>query len=182
MIQIALEVTGESRRYLAHLERETPRTFRAAHAAAARHARNRLRKVMRQAGGAYGVPSFAPRHQMTTLMRPGSKPGGKLAEKQAIVMFKRGEGQVVGWVDRVAQWASCYQGAARYEFEARQRAALHRRYKALNGYHIPTWYDRPARRVIEPFAAQLAHDFPIMVIDEFERAVARRMKKGQVIA
>lgn len=182
MIQVALEFTGESRRHLARLERETPRTFRAAHASAATHAQNRLRKVMKDGGGKYGVPPFAPRHQMTSLLHPGRQAGGLLADRGMIVKFRRGDGQVIGWVDRVAQWASCYQGAARYEFEAWQRASLHRLNRALDGYHIPTWYDRPARPVIDPFAAQLANEFPGMVLEAFDKAVARRLKKGQVIS
>ena len=182
MIQIQLEFTGESRRHLARLERETPRTFRAAHAAAATRAQNRLRKVMRQAGGVYGVPTFAPRHQMTLLLRPGRQAGGLLADKGMIVKFRRGDGQVIGWVDRVAQWASCYQGAARYEFEPWQKRSLHADNRSLDGYHIPAYYDRPARKVIDPFAANLQSEFPAMVLEQFERAVARRMAKGKVIA
>jgi hypothetical protein len=182
MIQVALEFTGESRRHLARLERETPRTFRAAHAAAATRAQNRLRKVMKMGGGHGGVPPFAPRHQMTHLLHPGRQAGGLLADKGMIVKFRRGDGQVIGWVDRVAQWASCYQSAARYEFETWQRADLHKRHRELNGYHIPSWYDRPARPVIKPFTDQLSKDFPGMVLEAFNKAVARRLKKGQVVS
>lgn len=181
MIQIALEFTDESRRHLAHLERETPRTFRAAHAKAAIHARNRLRKIVREFGGYYGIRKFAPRHEMTGIIAPWRKPFGRLAEKNCIVCFRRGEGQVVGWVDNLAEWASGVQGASSHEFTPRQKAYLHRRYHRLDGYHIPSWYDRPARPVIKPFTDQLSKDFPGMVLEAFDKEVARRLSKGKAI-
>ena len=188
MIQVALEFTGESKRHLARLERETPRTFRAAHAAAAKHARNRLRKALRMGGGMYGVPKFAAHHQMTTLLHPGRQMLGILADKNNIVMYRKGDGQVIGWVDggngtgNLTAWASAVQGAARYEFEGWQKRALHRNYRALDGYTIPSYYDRPARPVIGPFAARLQRLFPIMVLAEFDKAVESRLKKGKAIS
>lgn len=181
MIQVALEFSGESKRHLARLERETPRTFRAAHAAAATRAQNRLRKVLRMGGGLYDVPKFAAHHQMTTLLHPGRQMLGMLADKQNVVKFRKGEGQVIGWVDRLSAWASAVQGAARYEFEGWQKSALHRSYRALDGYQIPAYYDRPARSVIDPFAAHLQREFPGMVLVAFNKAVERRLKKGQAV-
>lgn len=182
MIQIQLELAGESRAHLARLEREAPRTFRGAHAAAATYACNRLRKIVREFGGPkYGIPKFAPRHEMTTMIAPWRRPFGRLADKESIVCFKRGEGQVVGWVDNLAGWASGVQGAARHEFEARHRAALHLRYHALDGYRIPTYYDRPARLVIAPFAEHLQKEFPAMVLERFNSKVAGLLKKGKVV-
>ena len=188
MIQVALEFTGESKRHLAQLERETPRTFRAAVNAASNHARNRLRKVLREGGGHYGVPKFAAHHQMTTLLHPGRQMLGILADKNNIVKYRKGDGQVIGWVDgangtgNLAGWASSMQGAARYEFKEWQKSALHRNNRALDGYQIPAYYDRPARPVIDPFAAHLQRRFPGMVLGEFNKAVESRLKKGKAIS
>ncbi len=181
MIQVALEFTGESRRDLARLEREMPRTFRAAHAKAAIHARNRLRKIVREFGGYYGIRKFAPRHEMTGIIAPWRKPFGRLAENNCIVCFRRGEGQVVGWVDSLAEWASGVQGASSHEFTPRQKAYLHRRYHRLDGYHIPTWYDRPARLVIAPFSEHLQRSFHHLVLEEFNKKVSSLLSKGKAI-
>ncbi len=179
---VALEFDAESKALLKRLERDTPRTFRAAHAAAATRAQKRLRKVMRVGGGLYGVPAFAPRHEMTLLLHPNTKPGGMLADKTVIQKGRVGDGQWIGWVDRLTEWASVYQGAGRYPFEDWQRSALHRNNRSLDGYHIPEYYDRPPRMVIDPFSADLAAEFPKMVIEMYEKICARRMKKGQVVA
>lgn len=182
MVDLRMEFDAESKALMKRLERDTPRTFRAAHGAAATRAQNRLRKVMKVGGGVYGVPTFAPRHEMTTLLRPNTKPGGILAEKSVIKKGRLGDGQWIGWVDRLAEWASVYQGATRYAFDPWQKSALHRANRALDGYHIPSFYDRPARMVIDPFAAHLSAEFPKMVIEMYEKMVARRQKKGQVVA
>ena len=181
VIQISLEFAGESRRELARLEREMPRTFRAAQGGAASKAQNQLRKIMRLGGGWHGVPTFAPRHQMTLLLRPGSQAGGKLADKERIVKFKRGDGQVIGWPDGLAEWASGYQGAARYEFTPQQRRMLHARNRALNGFSIPAYYDRPARAVIGPFAAELQREFPQMLLEKLDERIRSMIKKGKDI-
>jgi len=187
MIQVALEFTGESKRHLAQLERETPKTFRAALNAASNHARNRLRKILREGGGHYGVPRFAAHHPMTTLLHPGCRMFGLLANKYNIVRYRKGDGQVIGWVDggngtgNLSGWASSMQGAARYEFIEWQKSALHRNNPALKGYKIPSYYDRPSRPVIDPFAAHLQRSFPSMVLGEFNKAVARRLKKGKAV-
>ena len=181
MIGVALEFTGESKKVLARLERETPRTFRAAHAAAATRAQNRLRKVMRKEGGVYGVPKFVPRHEMTRLMRPGLPFGGKLSEKAHIVKYKKGNGQVIGWVDRLSEWASAFQGAERYAFQPWQRRFFHQKHRSLDGFRIPTWYNRPERKIIDPFAADLSKEFPGMVVEMYNKYACNRMKKGQAV-
>ena len=182
MIGVALEFTGESKRLLARLERETPRTFRKALAGAATHAQNQLRKLMRIKGGDYGVPKFAERHELTGMLWPGRKFGGVLAEKDQIKKWKKGDGWVVGWVDRLSEWASAHQGSLRYEFAPWQKSYFHRKAGArLKGYKIPAYYSRPARPVIDPFADRLSREFPGMVIEMYNKAVKRRQKKGQVI-
>lgn len=181
MIAVEMEFDGESKRLMKRLERETPITFKTAHAAAATRVQNRLRKVMRSAGGMYGVPSFAPLSEMSKRMRPNQKPGGILADKGMIHKWRQGDGQVVGWVDRVTEWASNYQGAARYAFQQYQKASLHRTYRQLDGYHIPDFYDRPARMVIDPFSAHLAVEFPKLVLDAFDKAAGRAMRKWGVV-
>jgi len=181
MIRLQLEVSGSSRRLFERVEREAPRTFRAAHGAAATRAQNRLRKVMRIAGGEYGVPSFAPLSEMSKLLRPNREPGGALAEKSNIQKFRMGQGQVIGWVDRLASWADCYQGAKRYPFTRDQKAKFHRWNRQLDGFRIPSYYDRPARAVIDPFADHLATWFPQEVVAKFNKKVARTLAKGREV-
>lgn len=181
MIAVEMEFDGESKRLMKRLEHDTPITFKSAHAAAATRVQNRLRKVMRSAGGVYGVPSFAPLSEMSRRIRPNQKAGGILSDRGMIHKWRQGDGQVVGWVDRVTAWASNYQGAARYAFEGHKKAALHRIYRSLDGYHIPEFYDRPARMVIDPFSAHLAAEFPQLVLEAFDKAAARALGKWGIV-
>ena len=78
---IKVELTGQSRATLRSLEKRFPKTMRAAFGAAAKRARKRLVKVMRQAGGVYGVPAMPPHNEISTYLRPGQKMGGVLADE-----------------------------------------------------------------------------------------------------
>lgn len=182
MIQVRLEFTGESYRTLSRLERETPRTFRAAQRAAATRAQNRLRKVMRQGGGVYGVPSFAPLNSLTIQIGRYTGPiGGVLAEKDKIVKFRNGDGWVIGWPDRLAGWAGGWQRSEKYLFNDVQRRWMHINHRSLDGVKLPAYYDRPARPIIDPFTQHLADWFPGEVIAQFERKVKNLLKRGKEI-
>lgn len=183
MIQVQLEFACDAYRTLSRLERETPKTLRSAARGAATRAQNRLKKLMRVGGGVYGVPSFAPLSAMTVAIgRYTGTIGGVLAGKDKIVKFKNGDGWVIGWPDRLAGWAGGWQRAEKYLFDARQKAWLHIDKPGLNGFHIPDYYDRPARPIIDPFTQHLADWFPGEVIAQFERKAKNLLAKGKEVA
>lgn len=186
---ITVELTRDSRARLRSLEKRFPKTMRAAFGAAAKRARRRLVKVMRQAGGVYGVPAMAPHNEISTYLRPGQKMGGMLAEPNYIVMFKRSpDEQVIGWPDSSAkppkskgkfvglsEWARKFQ-----EAETRPMKDWERDYLLRRGiFHVPGTYSRPERDVINSFAADLARDWPGLVLEMFEKKyMSYRAKHG----
>jgi hypothetical protein len=171
---ISVDLTAQSRATLRSLEKQFPRTMRAAFGAAAKRARKRLVKVMRQAGGVYGVRGMPPHHEISTYLRPGQKMGGMLADPTYIVMFRRNpDEQVIGWPDPLAKWAVKFQEAnthATTEAECR-----YLRWRGVKD--IPATYSRPDRDVINSFAANLAGEWPGMVRAMFEKYYSSRMKK-----
>jgi len=185
MIGIALEFRGDEYRELSRLERSVPKTFRAAHGIAANRAANVLRNVMQRGGNEkYGVPAFAARQWLTLAIRGAkSRAGGVLAERRRIVRFRRGAGQVIGWPDRLAAWASCYQDAVRRPAPVGERRGLYVRYgRRLGGAKVPTWYEKPARPVIDPFTDYLKDAFPGYVRAAFEKKVTALLKRGKAVA
>lgn len=175
---ISVELTPSSRATLHSLERRFPRTMRAAFGAAATRARKRLVKVMRSAGGCYGVPAMPPHHEISTYLRPGQKMGGVLADPARIVMFKRGQDeQVIGWPDPLAKWASNFQEADTHPLTDGQRKWMHKR----GVPDVPFTYARPERDVIASFAVNLAAEWPDMVRAMFEKYYSSRMKKYGVV-
>ncbi len=173
-IPVAVTLAPASRRVLRGLEKRFPRTMRAAFGAAATRAQNRLRKVMRQAGGVYGVPRMAAHHEISTYLRPGQKMGGILAEKHVIVKYKvDADTQYIGWPDGLARWASNFQDQATRPFTDGQRRWMH--HKGLRD--VPTTYQRPERDVIDSFASNLAAEWPGMVLERFNYYYRRNMAK-----
>jgi len=188
---ISVELTGQARATLHRLEKQFPRTMRAAFGAAATRARKRLVKVMRQAGGVYGVRGMPPHNEISTYLRPGQKMGGMLADPNYIVMFKRSpDEQVIGWPDSSAkppkskgkfvglsEWARKFQ-----EAETRPMKDWERSYLLRRGIvRVPETYSRPDRDVINSFAANLAGEWPGMVRAMFEKYYSSRMKKYGVV-
>ena len=187
---IKVELTGHSRATLRSLEKRFPKTMRAAFGAAAKRARRRLVKVMRRAGGVYGVRGMPPHHEISTYLRPGQKMGGVLADDKRIVMFRRGEDeqvigwpdalakwgedeQVIGWPDALAKWAVRFQEADTHPFTDAQRKWMH--YRGVKD--VPFTYARPERDVIASFAVNLAAEWPDMVRAMFEKYYSSRMAK-----
>lgn len=175
---IKVELTGHSRATLRSLEKRFPKTMRSAFGAAAVRARRRLAKVMRLAGGCYGVPAMAPHHEVSTYLRPGQKMGGVLADNRRIVMFKRGQDeQVIGWPDPLAKWASNFQEADTHPFTDAQRKWMHKR----GVRDVPFTYARPERDVIASFAVNLAAEWPDMVRAMFEQKYSSRIASGKAV-
>lgn len=176
---ISVELTASSRATLRSLERRFPSTMRAAFGAAAKRARKRLVKVMRQAGGVYGVRGMPPHHEISTYLRPGQKMGGVLADDKRIVMFKRNpDEQVIGWPDALAKWAVKFQEANTHAMTDGERGYL----RGRGVRDIPAMYSRPDRDVINSFAENLAREWPDMVRAMFEKYYSSRMRKyGRVM-
>lgn len=188
MIGISLEFTGDSYRELSRLERAAPRAFRAAHGIAAKRAANALRRVLQQQRGGnekYRVPTFAARHWLTQAIRGGgpNRHGGILANKASIVCYRKRSGQVIGWPDRLAAWASTYQDAVSRPMTKGERRMLYVNYRRrLGGRKVPDWYEKPARPVVEPFSSYLADAFPGYVLNAFEKRVKSLIRKGKPVS
>lgn len=171
---VKVELTRDSRRRLHRLEKQFPRTMRAAFGAAAKRAHSRFAKVMRSAGGVYGVAKMAPHHEISTTLRPSQKMGGVLAEKWRIVMYKiDADTQYVGWPDALAKWAVNFQTAETKTFTPGTRQWLHRKGVRV----VPQTYQRPERDVVESFARHLAGEWPGMVLAMFDKYYTSRMAK-----
>ena len=173
---ISVQLTGASQARLRSLEKRFPRTMRAAFGAAAKRARRRFQKLMRAGGGMYGVSPLAPHHSISTYLRPGQKMGGRLADRRRIVMFKRSpDEQVIGWPDALAKWAVRFQDASTRAMTKGEIDYL--RGRGLRG--VPSTYSRPDRDVVNPFAADLARDWPGLVLEAFEKKyMSYRAKHG----
>lgn len=179
MTAISVELDKRSERHLRRLAADTPRTFSYALKGAVRHARNRFAKVVRDGGGAYGVPTLAPHDPFTSALRERKgRLFGKFAQGKYIVMYQKDGGWVVGWPDGVTGWMSANQGEQTYTFDKATRHYFHRRLGALGrgGYVIPPNYYRPSRLVAEPFAANAPGWFGQMVLENYEK------KAGQILA
>lgn len=175
---LKVEITKESRRRLRDLEKRYPKTMRSAFGAAAKHARNRFAKVMRQAGGAYGVPQMAPHHEISKTLRPKQRMGGVLADNRRIVMYKPSpDTQYIGWPDALAKWASRFQESATSTFTPGTRRWMHTRGVRV----VPQVYQRPERDVVQSFADHLAGEWPDMVLAMFDKYYKSRMAKGQAV-
>jgi hypothetical protein len=173
-VKIDVQLTPESRRKLRSLEKEFPRTMYRAFGAAAKRARSRFVKVMRSAGGVYNVPQMAPHHEISGILRPGQKMGGVLAEAERIVMYKVDpDTQYIGWPDSLAKWAEKFQAAETKPFAPGTRKWMHRKGVRV----VPATYQRPERDVVASFAANLANDWPGMVLEMFDKYYRSRMAK-----
>lgn len=171
---IRVDLSSDSRALLRRLERDCPRTMRAAFGAAATRAQNRLRKAMRRGGGCYGVERMAPHSEISTYLRPGQKMGGVLAERHLIVKYKiDADTQYIGWPDGLTRWASRFQDSDTHPFTEAQRKWMH--FRGIKD--VPVNYSRPERDVIDSFAGNLAGEWPGMVLAMFDKYYRSRMAK-----
>lgn len=171
---IRVDLSSDSRARLHRLERDCPRTMRAAFGAAATRAQRRLRKAMRQGGGVYGVERMAPHSEISTCLRPGQKMGGKLAQPRVIVKYKiDADTQYIGWPDALAKWASRFQDSASRPMTEAQRKWMH--FRGIKD--APVCYTRPERDVIDSFSGNLAGEWPGMVLAMFDKYYRSRMAK-----
>lgn len=169
----SVSLASDSRANLRRLEREMPRTMRAAFGAAATRAQRRLRKVMKRGGGVYGVEHFAPHSEVSVALRPGQQMGGVLADTKSIVKYRIKDGQYIGWPDALESWAERFQESA-----TRPTTGKERRYVAIRGgVRKFDTYDRPERDVISSFAKDLARNWSAMVADRFDYYYRRNLAR-----
>lgn len=154
--------------------------------AAIRALRAKLQKVMTRGGGVEGVPKFKDFEEFTKELRAvrnNSAPiGGILAEKHVIVGYKDKENgaQVIGWPDRLAEWAVKFQdgiGGSTSEAmftDPERRYHLHR----LGIRDIPREYVHNPRRVLpEPFGSYVRRNLDNWAENTFFKALARQMMR-----
>lgn len=145
----------------------------------------KMQKVVSRAGGVEGVPKFRDFEEFTKQLRVAdnnSAPmGGVLAERHVIVAYKRNGAQVIGWPDRLAEWAVKFQdGVGGPESEAmftdpELRHLLHR--KGLRD--IPRAYVHNPRPVIpEPFGSYVQRHLEEWARGAFYKSLARQMAKS----
>lgn len=142
--------------------------------------RNRLRKVIKGAGGYDGVPKFTDFEQFTNELRAATNRttpmGGVLNNKDVIIWEKIGKKYYIGWLDRLAEWAVKFQDAEGgpdfYDKSTRQH------WHQLGIHDIPREYVQNPRRVLpEPFGAHVDKYLPEWAEGAFYKDLARQMAK-----
>lgn len=150
---------------LTSFPRETYRGFGRAGAAI----RTKLRKLMRMGGGADGVDAFKDRNEWTVALHPDRKLGGKLAQSSAIQMFRENKTTLtVGFVSGLKPYAEPFQEAESRATTPQERHIFHK----LGFKTVPSIYNRPARRLIEPFGVHYQTDFLKWAIRNTEKILA----------
>lgn len=147
-------------RWAKRMEIDERAMWRRAYGRACAALKGRFSKIVRNAGGVEGVPKFRDFEEFTRELRAkrgtSSRPmGGVLANKANIVAFKRNGWQIIGWPDRLADWAVKFQDGTGGQAELndpRTRRAWHR----LGIREIPREYAHNPREVLpEPFGSQV---------------------------
>lgn len=176
-LNVKLDPASEAR--LKSLCARFPQFVRRAAGRSASIARARLRRVMRTGGGTDGVPVFAAYDPTTVAWHFGGKVkksnrlGGTLSSSSSIVMFRRGEEQIIGWPDYLAPWASAFQNSERYTLTKSQRRLFH----TCGRQDVPAEYNRAARPVIAPFVESVRREYRAWFLGNMEKLAAGEIGK-----
>lgn len=180
---VALEVSfKELEKWASKNKVDTKRLMTRSFGRACSGLKKKFTQVVTGAGGINGVPKFKDFEDFTKTLRnvrgTSSRPmGGKLAEKKSVVAFKRGGWQIIGWPDRLAEWAVKFQDAVGNNDlnNNRFRHWLHSR-----GIHdIPRVYTRNPRRVIpEPFGKYVEQNLKDWAKSAFYKELARQFARS----
>ena len=121
--------------------------------------KQKFKQVIKNGGGVNGVPKWKDFEEFTKELRAArgwSAPlGGILAEPYLVVSYKMNGAQVIGWPDKLEEWAIKFQdggdAAAVAQFtDSEWRARMHR--KGIK--YIPRSYAHNPRQVLpEPFGS-----------------------------
>ena len=165
---------------------DVPRLMKRSFGRACSGLKKKFYQVMQNAGGVNGVPKFKDFEEFTNELRSKSgrtsPMGGVLAEPSHIVAFKRNGWQVIGWPDKLVDWALKFQdgGDAKAERQLEDpswRAYIHR--KGIR--NIPRAYVSNPRRVIpEPFGDYVKENLEEWAKGAFYKELARQFQKAGV--
>ena len=145
--------------------------------------RNKLKKLITRSGGVEGVPKFQDFEAFTNTLRAAkgrTKPmGGILNEPHVIVAYKRGNTQIIGWPDRLAEWAVKFQDAVGNN-DLQDNSWRHWVHK-LGIKDIPREYTHNPRRVLpEPFGSYTRRHLDEWARGAFYKELARQMAKKTI--
>lgn len=144
--------------------------------------RRKFQQIVSGAGGVNGVPKFKDFAAFTQELRAArgtsSRPmGGVLADKKVVVAFKKNGWQVIGWPDRLADWAVKFQDAVGGESQLNSKMWRHYVHR-LGIKDIPRSYERNPRRVIpEPFGQYVQQNLKTWAKGSFYKDLAKQMAK-----
>lgn len=155
MISFTVQASPESIKTLKRLERETPRIMSSAFGRAATASLRMLVSTVKSGGGRNGVAAFPAKCGFTREMeRIEGRPSnwfGRVGVRHALNRWRSNGEQKIGFIDSISGWAEGVQSAARHEI-TRSQASY---FRARGAVDVPTFYDRPAREIIDPFADYL---------------------------
>ena len=176
MIGLSIEFDGRDKANFDQLSRQFPREMVRANGFAASIVKRKFRAEMKKGGGK-DIPSFVPPGYLTAALGNGVPLGGKLAGPGVIVSYKRGDAQIVGWVDGLADLGSIFQSEESRPTTGKERMMFHRR--GLSGVSgQPSWYSRPARPVTGPLIKAVAPEYPRWFQGAAEKLIGKTLAKA----
>ena len=160
------------------------RLFARSYGRACTSVQRKLQKVVAHAGGVEGVPKFKDFEAFTQELRAirhrTTPMGGILAEPHVIVKYRLGDKQIIGWPERVAEWAVRFQDGVPGPDSERMfttpegRCALHR--KGIK--YVPREYVSNPRRVLpEPFGREVDRYLDRWAKEIYYKDLAKQMAK-----
>lgn len=153
MVATSIGLSPQSLAELEALRVRAPRVYRRALGFASSVAARKLRADIRKGGGLDGIPKFEQKSALTRRLHGKGNWFGKLGKGKVISSWRVGNAQKVGWVDGVAGWVEPIQEKASHPVTKSQRRFMY--IKGIPHGEAPSFYERPARRVIDPYAAYL---------------------------
>ena len=148
--------------------------------------KKKFRQVVQNAGGVNGVPKFKDFEEFTNALRSKSgrtsPMGGVLADPALVVAFKRNGWQVIGWPDKLADWAEKFQDGGDAKAERQMADPSWRSYIHRKGIRdIPRNYAHNPRRVLpDPFGDYVKEHLEEWAKGAFYKELARQFQKARV--
>lgn len=177
MITLDIHADPKCAAQFKQLSAQFPNEMRRANGRAASIVRGKLRSVMKSGGGTNGVPGFVSLHALTVTLRNGrTDAGGKLADSRSIVMFRRGNAQVVGWPGSLAGFASAFQESQTREMVKDEICHLYRN-SGWTHDRIDRTFARPARPVVDPLMRGVSKDYPRWVMGAATKLINKTLTK-----
>lgn len=189
---VAIEVSFEKiESWARKMKIDTSAVFKRSFGRACSGLKKQLQVVMREGGGANGVPKFKDWTDFTRQMRERQtwrqhkSMGGVLADPRRIVAFRRNGYQVVGWPDALAAFAIKFQDGydATSERQLSDSSWRHWVHAKMRVDDVPNVYAVRRREVIEPhFREHVAENLDKWANAIYFKDLARAMRKAGAIA